>query len=68
MAKKASADKPTTATKIKRQMKHPLAEIFGFATTDMSATANRHRTKRLCPFNNRVPNCTKDKAQDPLGV
>lgn len=47
---------------------HPLAEIFGFAATDMSATANRHRTKRLCPFNNKVPNCTKDKAQDPLGV
>ena len=48
--------------------KHPLAEVFGFPTTDMSANANRHRTKRLCPFNNKVPNCTKDKAQDPLGV
>ena len=47
---------------------HPLAEVFGFAATDMSATADRHRTKRLCPFNNKVPNCTKDKAQDPLGV
>jgi len=34
----------------------------------MSAAATRHRTKRLCPFNNKVPNCTKDKAQDPLGV
>jgi hypothetical protein len=22
----------------------------------------------LCPFNNKVPNCTKDKADDPLGV
>jgi len=48
--------------------KHPLAEVFGFASTDMSANANRHRSKRLCPFNNKVPNCTKDKAQDPLGV
>jgi hypothetical protein len=47
---------------------HPLAEVFGFPVTDMSASANRHRTKRLCPFNNKVPNCTKDKAQDPLGV
>ena len=47
---------------------HPLAEVFGFAAPDMSATADRHRTKRLCPFNNKVPNCTKDKAQDPLGV
>ena len=48
--------------------KHPLAEVFGFAAADMSANANRHRTKRLCPFNNIVPNCTKDKAQNPLGV
>lgn len=47
---------------------HPLAEVFGYPTTDMSANANRHRSKRLCPFNNKVPNCTKDKAQDPLGV
>jgi len=48
--------------------KHPLAEVFGYPTTDMSAEAERHRKKRLCPFNNKVPNCTKDKAQDPLGV
>ena len=48
--------------------KHPLAEVFGFCATDMSASANRHRTKRLCPFNNKIPNCTKDKAQNPLGV
>jgi hypothetical protein len=48
--------------------KHPLAEIFGFPAADMSVGANRHRTKRLCPFNNKVPNCTKDKAQNPLGV
>ncbi|HEV2456131.1 MAG TPA: NotI family restriction endonuclease [Verrucomicrobiae bacterium] len=47
---------------------HPLAEVFGFTAADMSATADRHRTKRLCPFNNKVPNCTKDKAQYPLGV
>ena len=50
------------------KLKHPLAEVFGFPATDMSASATRHRTKRLCPFNNKVPNCTKDKAQDPLGV
>jgi len=50
------------------QRKHPLAEVFGYAATDMSTSANRHRKKRLCPFNNKVPNCTKDKAQDPLGV
>lgn len=32
------------------------------------AEAVRYREKRLCPFNNKVPNCTKDKANDPLGV
>jgi Restriction endonuclease NotI len=48
--------------------KHPLAEVFGFPTMANDTAAKRHRTKRLCPFNNKVPNCTKDKAQDPLGV
>jgi len=48
--------------------KHPLAEVFGFPAHDMSARACRYRKNRLCPFNNRVPNCTKDKAQSPLGV
>lgn len=48
--------------------KHPLAEVFGFPITNRSKTAMRHREKRLCPFNNKVPNCTKDKANDPLGV
>jgi hypothetical protein len=28
----------------------------------------RYRSRRLCPFNNKVPNCTKDKAKNPLGV
>src|SRR6266849_2581297 len=50
------------------KIQHPLAEVFGFPTTDMSANANRYRSKRLCPFNNKVPNCTKDKAKNPLGV
>lgn len=48
--------------------RHPLAEVFGYPATDKSTGAVRHRKKRLCPFNNKVPNCTKDKAQDPLGV
>jgi Restriction endonuclease NotI len=48
--------------------KQPLAEVFGYPITNLSPEATRHRTKRLCPFNNRVPNCTKDKANDPLGV
>ncbi len=47
---------------------HPLAEVFGYTTDNFSSEAKRHRQKRLCPFNNKVPNCTKDKAKDPLGV
>lgn len=34
----------------------------------MSKDAERYRKNKLCPFNNKVPNCTKDKANDPLGV
>ncbi|MCF8382776.1 MAG: hypothetical protein K9G39_04155 [Chlorobium sp.] len=47
---------------------HPLAEVFGFRVDDRSARARRYRSHRLCPFNNKVPNCTKDKAKNPLGV
>ena len=46
----------------------PLAEVFGHLTTDHTEKANRYRSRRLCPFNNKVPNCTKDKAKNPLGV
>lgn len=46
----------------------PLAEVFGFPIDDASAEAVRHRTHRLCPFHNRVPNCTKNNAENPLGV
>lgn len=52
-------------------MKHPhqpLAEAFGHLVSGQSASANRYRSRRLCPFNNTVPNCTKDKAKNPLGV
>jgi hypothetical protein len=48
--------------------KHPLAEVFGFPTKNNSTEAQRYRKAKLCPFNNKVPNCTKDKALDPLGV
>jgi hypothetical protein len=47
---------------------HPLAEVFGFPTTNQTTEAQRHRKAKLCPFNNHVPNCTKDKANNPLGV
>ena len=46
----------------------PLAEVFGSLITDHTEKADRYRSRRLCPFKNKVPNCTKDKAKDPLGV
>lgn len=46
----------------------PMAEVFGFRIDDFSPEAQRHRQHHLCPFNNKVPSCTKDKASDPLGV
>jgi hypothetical protein len=49
-------------------MPNPLAEVFGFPVDNFLPEADRHRIHRLCPFNNKVPNCTKDKANDPLGV
>jgi len=48
--------------------KNPLAEIFGFPIDNLSTEANRYRKNKLCPYNNKVPSCTKDKANDPLGV
>ncbi|MFT0812218.1 NotI family restriction endonuclease [Synechococcus sp. OH20] len=48
--------------------RQPLAEVFGYLVTDQTETAERYRSERLCPFNNKVPKCTKDKAEDPLGV
>lgn len=50
------------------QKPHPLAEVFGFPITNDTTNARRYRERRLCPFNNKVPNCTKDKANSPLGV
>ncbi len=47
---------------------NPIAEVFGFPLINETAKAKRYRDKKLCPFNNKVPNCTKDKANDPLGV
>ena len=50
------------------ETKHPLVEVFGFPTDNSSSSATRYRRYKLCPFNNKVPNCTKDRANDPLGV
>lgn len=49
-------------------MSNPLAEVFGFPITNTTRKARRYRQNRLCPFHNVVPSCTKDKANDPLGV
>ncbi len=46
----------------------PLAEVFGFPIDNLGKEATRYRNNRLCPFGNKVPNCTKDKADNPLGV
>jgi hypothetical protein len=46
----------------------PLCEVFGFPINNFDTEAVHYRTEKLCPFNNRVPQCTKDKAKDPLGV
>lgn len=51
-----------------KEASQPLAEVFGHLVSDQSNKANRYRSHRLCPFNNKVPNCTKDKAKNPLGV
>lgn len=50
------------------ESRQPLAEVFGYLIADQSDEAKRYRHSRLCPFNNKVPNCTKDKAKNPLGV
>jgi hypothetical protein len=47
---------------------NPLAEVFGFPIDNTTQEAERYRKNKLCPFNNKVPSCTKDKANDPLGV
>ena len=46
----------------------PLIEVFGFPPDNFSDKAIRYRDQRLCPYNNHVANCTKDKANNPLGV
>jgi hypothetical protein len=47
---------------------NPLAEVFGYPIDNRTPEAERYRKNKLCPFNNKVPSCTKDKANDPLGV
>ena len=51
-----------------RKNSNPLAEVFGFPIINETIKSIRYRDQQLCPFNNKVPNCTKEKANDPLGV
>jgi hypothetical protein len=51
-----------------KEEKGQLAEVFGYPVTDISRETTRHRSNRICPFNNIVVSCTKDKKDDPLGV
>jgi hypothetical protein len=48
--------------------KQPIAELFGFPPASDTEEAQRYRRNRLCPYNNKVPSCTKDSVIDPLGV
>ncbi len=48
--------------------KQPLAEVFGFPINNLSPEAERHRRLKLCPYNNKSPNCTKSRAKNPIGV
>jgi len=48
--------------------KQPLAEVFGYPIDNFSSAAERHRRLKLCPFNNKGPNCTKSRSTNPIGV
>jgi len=48
--------------------RQPLAEVFGFPIDNFSPEAERHRRLKLCPYNNKTPNCTKSRAKNPIGV
>lgn len=47
---------------------NPLVEVFGYPTDDFSEEARKHREEELCPFENKVSRCTKDKKANPLGA
>ena len=47
---------------------HPLAEVFGYPADNLTPEAERFRKNRLCPYNNKSPNCTKSSVENPLGV
>jgi hypothetical protein len=51
---KVAADEP----------RNPLAEVFGFPTSNKSKRALHYQSNRLCQFNNVVPSCTKVSVVD----
>lgn len=59
---------PIRWEKSTQTMSNPLLEVFGFPTDNHSEEAERLRSNRICPYGNSIPNCTKDRANDPLGV
>ena len=40
---------------------HPLAEVFGYPSDDMSASATKSRQNKLCPYNNNEASVQKIK-------
>jgi hypothetical protein len=63
----SKSENPTSKQKLSMDA-NPLAEVFGYPIDNRTPEAERYRKNKLCPFNNKVPSCTKDKANDPLGV
>lgn len=49
-------------------MPQPLCEVFGFPVNSLIDPAVYSRAGKLCPYHNVVPECTKDKKANPLGV
>jgi len=57
-----------TMTDMQNLPRQPLAEVFGYPVDNFSPQADRYRRLKLCPFHNKVPNCTKSRAKNPIGV
>ncbi len=62
------SDDASDREKVMSRAKQPLAEVFGYPPDNLTENARRFRENCLCPFNNIVPNCTKSRVDNPLGV
>ncbi len=56
------------AAQKKYRKPNPLVEVFGHPVDNFSPRAEHFRKNRLCPYSNKVPNCTKPRWNDPIGV